>query len=251
MAITLILLAAGYGTRLYPLTKDKPKALLPLADGVILDAVLKTLPAVPDVRTRVLVTNHRFADQFRDWQKKRGDAVQIVDDGTDTAENRLGAIRDLDLARKDAGAGDDLLVLGTDNVFGWSLADFVAAAKKHHPHPSVALWEASSAEEATQFGVVRRDATARVIEFVEKSKQPPSREVALCVYYFPAPMLGKIQEFLASGENADAPGYFMQWLARRGNVYGIMMPGAWYDIGSLESYNAVLKEWPDVARSQP
>lgn len=243
MSVTAILLAAGYATRLYPLTKDTPKTLLPLTSGVILDAILTSLATVPEVRRRVLVTNHRFAEQFRAWQRATGAAVEIIDDGTDAAETRLGAVRDLELAQRRADAGDDLLVLGTDNLFRWPLAQFVSAAERFKPAPSIALAQAASRQAATQLGVVLRDATQRVTAFVEKSPQPPSLEAALCVYYFPAAMSGQIQRFLASGGNPDAPGYLLEWLVREGPVYGVMMPGVWYDIGTLEAYQAVLKEW--------
>ena len=243
MALSVILLAAGYATRLYPLTKDRPKTLLPLGRGVILDAVYEAVCGVPDVQRVILVTNHRFADQFLAWQRTCAAPVQVLDDGTDTAENRLGAIRDLALAHRLTDATDDLLVLGTDNLFGWPLADFVTRAQRYRPDPSVALWEAPSKEAVTQFGVAIRDGTSRITAFVEKSPQPPSTEVALCVYYFPSVMCGKIQQFLDQGGNADAPGYFIEWLVRTGVVYGVPMAGAWYDIGTLETYRAVVDEW--------
>ncbi len=243
MAVSVILLAAGYATRLYPLTKKTPKALLPLGDGVILDAVINTLNGAGDLRHRILVTNHRFAAQFRAWQRARRNDVEILDDGTSSAETRLGAIRDLALARSRVDPADDLLVVGTDNLFRWSLGQFIARAQAFQPAPTIALWEAPSTEAATQFGVVIRNTESRITDFVEKSPHPPSREVALCVYYFPAPMCGTIQEFLDSGGNADAPGYFVQWLVRQGIVYGVMMPGVWYDIGGLEAYQTVITEW--------
>lgn len=246
MAITAILLAAGYATRLYPLTKDRPKALLPLGSGTILDGVIRTLPEVPELRKTVLVTNRRFAEPFREWQRSRDAEVAVVDDGTASVETRLGAIRDLALARRSTDPGDDLLVVGTDNLFRWSLARFVQEARRHAPKPSLALWRAKSLDAVKEFGVVTRDPTMRVTAFVEKSSQPPSAEVALCVYFFPGPMCGDIQRFLDGGGNPDAPGYFLEWLVRRGEVYGIMMPGAWYDIGSLDSYQTVLKEWPQA-----
>ena len=243
MAITVVLLAAGYATRLYPLTKDQPKTLLPLAGHTILDEILQSLPSVPDIRKRVLVTNHRFAQQFREWQHTSHADIDILDDQTDTPETRLGAIRDVELARRLADPRDDLLVIGTDNLFRWSLADFVGHAQRYRPESSIALWEAPSKEVATQFGVVVRDQTLRITTFVEKSAHTPSREVALCVYYFPASMCALIRQFLEAGSNADAPGYFIEWLVRRGTVYGVMMPGAWYDIGTLEAYQAAVKEW--------
>lgn len=243
MSIAVILLAAGYATRLYPLTQDRPKALLPLGRGTILDAVIRSLDQVPAVRTRVLVTNHRFAEHFRAWQQARGLDLEVLDDGTETAEHRLGAIGDLELARRRLEGRDDLLVIGTDNLFRWPLAEFVAHAQRYRPEPTIALWEAPSVETATSFGVVRRDRASRITEFVEKSPQPPSREVALCVYYFPAAMCGKIRQFIEEGGTVDAPGYFIQWLVRHGIVYGVLMPGVWYDIGSFDAYQAVLREW--------
>ena len=243
MAVSAVLLAAGYATRLYPLTKDLPKALLPLGRGVILDEVVRSLDEVPDLRKRILVTNARFADQFQRWADAGPSGVEIVNDGTVSAETRLGAIQDLALARRAAGSGDDLLVVGTDNLFRWSLGEFVRAARRFAPQPSVALWTAPSRAMVTQFGVVVRDAASRITEFAEKSPQPPSSEVALCVYYFPAAMGGQIQRFLTAGGNADAPGYFIQWLARRGPAYGLPMPGAWYDIGTLDAYETVKREW--------
>ena len=243
MAVTVVLLAAGYATRLYPLTLDKPKPLLPLGRGVILDEVVKSLKQIPGLSRTLLVTNHRFADQFRRWQQASGLDIRVLDDGTGTPENRLGAIRDLELAKNEAAPGDDLLVVGTDNLFHWPLADFVSKARANNPSPSVALWQAPSSSAATQFGVVIRDAGGRIVRFVEKSQAPPSTEVSLCLYYFPSAMHGKIREFIESGENTDAPGYFIAWLSRKGAVYGIMMPGQWHDIGTKAEYETVVKHW--------
>lgn len=243
MAVTVVLLAAGYATRLYPLTQNAPKALLPLGSGVILDQVIRSLSGVPQLSKCLLVTNHCFADQFRQWQKSRRLDIRIIDDGTSTPETRLGAIRDLELVKNEAASGDDLLVLGTDNIFEWPLADFVSLAREHAPAASIALWQAPSAKAATQFGVVVREASGRILRFVEKSPEPPSAEVALCVYYFPAPICGKIREFIDSGENADAPGYFIAWLSRQSAVFGQMMPGKWHDIGTKAEYESVVKNW--------
>lgn len=244
--ITAILLAAGYGTRLYPLTKDTPKALLPVGEGVILDQIMRSLETVQGLVKRILVTNHTFVGQFRNWQRAQKAQVQILDDGTTSPEMRLGAIRDLELARTQGAAQGDLLVVGTDNLFRWPLGGFVARAATHRPAPSVALWQAPSPGAATQFGVVELDDTGRITRFVEKSPQPPSTAVALCVYYFPSPMVGAIPQYLDERRHTDAPGYFVEWLVSRGAVYGIRIPGAWYDIGTPETYQQVLNTWREI-----
>jgi glucose-1-phosphate thymidylyltransferase len=243
MAVTAILLAAGYATRLYPLTTDRPKALLPLGEGVILDEIMAELAG--DVTKRILVTNHRFAHLFRQWRADRRLDLEIIDDGTDSAESRLGAVRDLELARTQGGAVGDLLVIGTDNLFTWPLADFLMKARQRRPAPSVALWEAPSAADATQFGVVLMDADGRLTGFVEKSPAPPSRLVATCIYYFPEAMCGKIAEFVRAGQSTDAPGYLIKWLAERLPVYGVAMGSGWYDIGTIEAYEQVRAEWQE------
>ena len=243
MSVTAILLSAGYATRLYPITKDRPKALLPLGDGVILDEVLRSLDGITALKKRILVTNHRFAGQFRTWREAREISLEIVDDKTETNETRLGAIRDLELARVHGGAVGDLLVLGTDNLFSWSLAEFVQKAQRYRPEACVAVGTAHSLEAARQYGVVTCDTTSRITAFIEKSPTPPSLQVAHCVYYFPEAICGAFQQFLDSGGNPDAPGYLVEWLVRTRTVYGVPMLGSWYDIGTRESYESAVHEW--------
>ena len=241
--VSVILLAAGYGTRLYPLTKDLPKALLPLDGGVVLDAIVNALKTVPQGARTVLVTNHRFVGAFREWQANRRLDIQILDDGTSTPETRCGAIRDLQFGLEPIGPDEDLLVLGTDNLFTWSLGQFVAFGRDHWPSPSVAVRQLASKDEARRCGVVELDAAARIRTFVEKPHEPPSLLGALCVYYFPAPSRGRIQEFVDRGGNVDAPGYFLEWLVTEEATYGMVTQGDWYDIGSVESYQEASRRW--------
>jgi len=241
--VSVILLAAGYGTRLYPLTKDRPKALLSLGSEVIIDPMIKGVQAIPHVSRMVLVTNHCFAAPFEAWRQQRHLDLDIVDDGTSTPETRCGAIRDLLLSLERVEAHDDILVLGTDNLFRWSLADFVASAQAHAPAPSIGVWQTNSRDEATRFGVVVLGREGRITQFVEKPADPPSRYVASCIYYFPAPMRGRIQEFVRQGGNADAPGFFIEWLVRQEATYGVVMQGAWFDIGTLETYRQAVSQW--------
>ncbi len=246
--ISVIYLAAGYATRLYPLTKDCPKALLPLSRGMILDEIVAAVGRLPGAHRQILVTNHRFAGQFQQWQQAAKAPVEVLDDGTETVETRLGAIRDLELARIHSGAAGDLLVLGTDNLFDWPLADFVRQAQARGSSATIGLWEAPSLEAVKQFGVAVLDAEGRITRFVEKSPTPPSALVALCLYYFPGAMGGRIAQFIRDGGNPDAPGYFLEWLVKQEPVYGARMRGEWHDIGTLETYQAVATGWRLLAQ---
>jgi len=243
-----ILLAAGYGTRLYPLTKDCPKALLPLGKGVVLEIIVEALTGVPGVSRVALVTNHRFIGQFQAWQSRRPVKLELIDDGSTTPETRLGAIRDLRLGLEQVGLDDDVLVLGTDNLFTWSLADLVAFAQSKRPASTVALRQTSSLEEACRSAVVEVDAEGWLVHCVEKpdpahlSPRPPCW-VALCVYYFPTPCLGRVDEFVRLGGNVDAPGYFIEWLVKHDRVYGFLTQGGWCDIGSQETYQRAVHQF--------
>jgi glucose-1-phosphate thymidylyltransferase len=242
-----VLLAAGYGTRLYPLTNDTPKALLTL-DGrtTLMDAIADDLVHVPDLDRVVMVSNHRFAGQFQQWAARRGQSrarFEVIDDGTETNETRLGAIRDLLLGLDRLASSEDVLVMGTDNLFSWPVADFVRAAQGHRPSATVAVHEVATLDEASRMGVIRTDARGRIVELLEKPKQPPTRLVSLAVYYFPAAMHRRFREFLDGGGNPDAPGFFLEWLVKVEPVSTFVSRGQWLDIGSHESYEQAKAWW--------
>lgn len=240
----VVLLGAGYGTRLYPLTKDRPKALLRFGTGVILDAILKlVIPITGTTQRMLLVTNHKFLPQFQVWRRRQRAPVELVDDGTTTPQTRLGAIRDLRLALKRLAPTDDVLVLGTDNLFTWPLADFLRVAATKRPAATVAVHRIASLREASRYGVVTLNRQARITRCVEKPSAPFSRTVVLCVYYFPASLRGRLDEFVQGRDNVDAPGYFIEWLVKREPVYGYMTTGDWFDIGSYETYQQAISRW--------
>ena len=241
-SVGVVLLAGGYGTRLYPLTKDLPKALLPLHGGVILDWVWDAVRPVPGRSTAVLVTNHRFAPQFEAWRRRRRLAIDLVDDGTSTPETRLGAIRDLLLGWQHLDAKDDLLVLATDNLFTWSLREFVAFARAHRPSVTMVTHRVASLEEASRCAVVEMEGD-RIVRCTEKPQQPSSRTVGLSFYYIPASSRKSIEAFVRSGGAGDAPGHLMEWLVQREPVCGWLGQGAWFDIGSQAAYDQTVRQW--------
>jgi glucose-1-phosphate thymidylyltransferase len=223
--VTALLLAAGYATRLSPLTDDLPKQLLPVGGRPIVDWIVEKIRAagVDDIH---LVTNGRFAPQFREW----ADGVTIHDDGTTSHETRLGAIGDIRFAALD----DDLLVIAGDNLFDYDLGGFVEFWRARQPASAVAVHDVGDRELAKQYGIVDVDADDRIVAFVEKPADPPSTLAATATYLYPREHVRLVETYLAEGNNPDQPGNFVAWLHRREPVYAYRFDGGWYDIGDRD-----------------
>jgi glucose-1-phosphate thymidylyltransferase len=225
-----IILAAGYATRLRPLTDTVPKPLLPVGGRPILDWVVANIQAVPEIDETHLVTNSRFAADFERWASPHG--VIVHDDGTSTNDDRLGAIGDLQLSLERGGIDDDILVVAGDNLFDYSLTDYVAFWRRHGASSAVALYDCGDLELATHYGVVDVDEDDRITYFVEKPDDPPSTLAATATYIYARGQLPLIQQYLAEGHAPDQSGSLVAWLYRREPVYGYRFPGEWYDIGN-------------------
>lgn len=226
-----LLLAAGYGTRLRPLTDDRPKQLLPLGGRPMLEWVLDRIREVPDVDAIHLVTNSRFAPAFARWAAPHG--VVVHDDGTSSNEDRLGAVGDLQLMLGRAGlAGEELLVLG-DDIFEFSLAGYVAWWRgKQQPATAAPLYDLGDLELATHYGIATVDDEDRIVRVVEKPGDPASTLAATLTYLVPADHAQLVGRYLEEGQNPDNAGSFLAWLAQRERVYGYRFEGRWYDIGN-------------------
>jgi glucose-1-phosphate thymidylyltransferase len=225
-----LILAAGYATRLRPLTDDIPKMLLPLADRPMLDYLLDRLHEVDEIDAIHLVTNARFAEAFRDWAPE---GVAVHDDGTTSNEDRLGAIGDIAFAIERGGLeGEDLLIVAGDNLIGYSLADFVAFW--HDKDGSaIAVRQIADSELLKQYGVVELDENDRVVALEEKPAEPKSDLAATAAYVYRAEHLALLPGYLEEGNPPDAPGNYMVWLHTREPVYGYRVEGEWHDIGDL------------------
>ena len=227
-----VVLAAGYATRLRPLTDTWAKELLPVGGRPIVDWILDAIADVDSVDEVHLVTNHRKAAWFAEWASARG--VRVHDDGTTTNDDRLGAIGDLRFVVESAGLDDDLLVIAGDNVFEFSLADYVSFWRAHGVASAVAVRDVGSRELARQYGIVSVDSDSRLVDFVEKPADPPSTLAATATYIFHRSHVRLLDAYLSGGNSPDQPGRFVEWLCRREPVYGWQFEGAWYDIGDGE-----------------
>jgi glucose-1-phosphate thymidylyltransferase len=228
--VKAVLLAAGYGTRLSPLTDDRPKQLLPLAGRPMLDWVLDRIGEVEDVDAVHLVTNSRFAPLFERWAEPRG--VVVHDDGTSSNEDRLGAVGDLRLVIDRAGFDDELLVQG-DDLFDFSVPAYVAWWRSR-PRPASAspLYDLGDLELATHYGIATVDDEDRIVRVVEKPSDPASTLAATLTYLLAAEHAELVGRYLDEGQNPDNAGSFLAWLAAHERVLGYRFEGHWYDIGS-------------------
>lgn len=234
-----VILAAGYATRLYPLTLDKPKCLLPIGDTTILSVICEKIVRSGQFDGIIIVTNSKFLEQLEKWKKNFSCAipVQILDDGTTSNDNRLGAIGDFEFAIKKCGIKDDVLLLASDNLFEQGFTKFLEFSKKN-AEITIALFDIKKKEfAAKKYGVVEIDPTGKVTRIEEKPEEPKSSLIGMGVYYFPKKSLPDVSEYMQQKDKKDAPGYYVTWLLQRTQIYGFCFSGLWYDIGDLQSLN--------------
>ena len=235
----LIILAAGYATRLYPLTLNQPKPLLPVAGKAMVDHVLASLGAIDAIDEAFIVTNEKFAGHFEAWAGRRDSSgfappVRVVNDHSTGDDNKLGAIGDLHLVLKSQGIDDDVIVVAGDNLFSDKLGDYGRLCAEKNA-PVLGVYDVGSLEEATKYGVVEPDANGCIASFEEKPAAPKSTLIGIALYHYPRAVLPLIDQYLADGNNPDQPGRLIQWLYPRMPVYTWSVPGTWYDIGSKET----------------
>ena len=233
-----LFLAAGYATRLYPLTENFPKPLLEVAGRSILDRLIDDLDATGEVDGYAVVTNHKFAGHFTEWTAGYGGRVAVVDDGTSTNETRLGAVRDIRFALEELGWNEDCLVLAGDNLLSFSLASFLEYARKKGTS-CIMRYHEPSVRRLRKSGVVQIDRSGRVLSMEEKPARPKAHWCCPPFYFYKREDLARLDEALEAGCGVDAPGSLAAWIATVAPVHAMKMPGPRYDIGTLESYRAV------------
>jgi len=235
----VLILAAGYGTRLHAIAKDSPKPLLKIGDKPIVDHILDRLKVLEGLSEILLVTNDKFYANFVKWtdQKKTFPVpIKIVSDGTKSNEERLGSIGDIDFVLKKEKIQEELLIVGGDNLFDFNLKDYLHFARQHASSATIGLYDTGDLIGAKQFGVVEIDQAGLIKSFEEKPAQPKSTLVAMCFYYLPQKSLGLLSKYLLESKAADRAGDYIKWLSKNEKVYGFKFSGKWYDIGSIESY---------------
>lgn len=237
-----IVIAAGYATRLYPLTENFPKPLLTIGKSTILGRLIEDIDTIEDINEHIIVTNHKFANHFEKWASETTTRcpITIIDDGTTTNEGRLGAVRDLLLALSERAVNEDILVIAADNILDFSFTGFVEAFKEKgtsmimcHHEPEIYRLQRT--------GVITVDDNMRVLEMQEKPEVPASHWAVPPFYIYKHTDLPLIRSCMEHGCGFDAPGNLAHYLTTITTLHAYVMPGKRHDIGSLDSYNEAQK----------
>lgn len=244
MKLKAIIPAAGYGTRLYPLTKETPKALIEVAGKPVIEHVLERIEVLGEVDKVFIVTNELYYKKFLEWLKlyETGLDIKILNDHTKSNEERLGAIGDKFLAIKKGRINDDLLDISSDNLFDFGLeAAFGYFQEKNSP--VIGLYDVRLKNLARHYGLVAIDAENKVTAFQEKPEKPASTLASIGIYFYPKEQVSLFEKYIKLGHSKDAPGFFIEWLHRKTNVFGYIFKGKWFDIGSFEQLDKAREEF--------
>lgn len=238
-----IILAAGYATHLYPLTKNFPKPLLEVAGKPVLDWLVEDI--APLVDEFVVVSNHKFVEFLDKWAAEKDLKITVLDDGTESNETRLGAVKDIEFAVEQDGVDGDCLVMAGDNLLDFSLREFVEFAQKKGTS-CVMCYREDRLEVLRKSAVITEHRDGLITSMEGKSDKPKGNMCVPAFYYYKEADIKRIPEALAEGCGYDAPGSFAAWLSRRVPMYAFRMPGMRHDIGNLESYEAAKRTYKGI-----
>jgi glucose-1-phosphate thymidylyltransferase len=235
----LIVLAAGYATRLYPLTLNQPKPLLPVAGKPMLEHVIDNIATIRAIEHAYVVTNQKFVSHFENWAKgyshpELNFTFTIVNDHSTDDSNKLGAIGDMHLVLTKYDINDDVIVIGGDNLFSHDLGGFGDYVKEKNA-PVTGVYDVGDLEQIKKYNSIETDENNRITYFEEKPQVPKSTLTGIALYYYPRSVLPLIHQYIAEGNNPDQPGRLVQWLYPRVPFYVWKVPGLWYDVGSIET----------------
>lgn len=242
-----LILAAGYATRLYPLTENFPKPLLMVGEKTILDWLIDDIDNANAVDEYIVISNHKYVNYFEDWAEEKSLKITVVDDGTDSNETRLGAVKDIQFAIDKLNLDDDMLVIAGDNVLDFSLTRFIGYAKEKQTSCIMRYYEPDD-KKLLKCGIVTIDDNDKILSMTEKSLTPATHWCCPPFYYYTKDDAKLVQKGIDSGCGTDAPGSYIAWLCTRMPVYAMEMPGKRYDIGNLESYEKVKAEYVGITR---
>lgn len=235
-----IVLAAGYATRLYPLTENFPKPLLKVENKTILDWLLDDIDSMEQINEFVIISNHKFVEYFEDWSKNQrySTKVTVIDDGSISNDTRLGAVKDIQFALESLNIDEDCLVIAGDNLLDFPLSSFVQFALEKD-RSCVMCHEEHDLKKQQKTAIIVKNENDLIVSYEEKPKQPKGNLAVPPFYFYKRKDLHRIAEAIEQGCGTDAPGSFAAWLSFKTKMYAFLMPGKRYDIGDLSSYEYV------------
>lgn len=240
-----LILAAGYATRLYPLTANFPKPLLMVKGKTILDWLIDDIDTLGEVDEYIVISNHKFAEHFYAWAKTKTQKVTVLDDGTVSNETRLGAVKDVQFAIDTLSLDSDMLVIAGDNLLNFSLTTFIRYAKMMGASCIMRYFEPSR-DRLLKCGVVTCDENDKILRMTEKSPTPETNWCTPPFYYYTREDAKLVKKGIEEGCGTDAPGSYIAWLCQKTDVYAMEMPGKRYDIGNLENYKRICEEYGGI-----
>ena len=238
-----LILAGGFAKRMWPLTLETPKALLPIKGKPLLEYILKKIEPLEGIDKIFISINKKFEKHFADFLQhyRSSKLITLIVEEAMSEEEKLGAVRGIDFFLDREKIMEPLLVINGDNIFDSGLFGLLLLYKRRKASV-VGLYDVKDRERAKKYGVVEIDGEGRLTAFEEKPVSPRSTLASTGIYIFTLPSLEKITAYLASN-GGDRMGDFITWLAQREKVYGFVLEGKWFDIGSLEEYEQTEKEW--------
>jgi glucose-1-phosphate thymidylyltransferase len=245
----LIILAAGYATRLYPLTINQPKPLLKVSERPMIEHVIDHLKDVPELTGVIIISNEKFHGHFEKWASDyqisgQNIPITVVNDKSTDENNRLGAIGDMVFAMNDQSVDEDVIVVAGDNLFSQSIKAFGEFCLEKKA-PVLGVYDVGRLEDTKKYSEVHTDMNGHITSFEEKPEYPTTTVIGIALYYYPKDLIPTIKQYVEDGHNADQPGRLLQWLYPRIPVFTWSLPGLWYDIGSketLEEANRIFSE---------
>ncbi len=240
-----LILAAGYATRLYPLTKNTPKALLSIADKPMIEYIIEKIDRADDIKDIIIVTNNTFYKQFESWLKfaKHKKPIRIINDGTTSNEDRLGALKDIDYVVKQEMIKDNLIIIAGDNLFEFSLRSFIKFFNTKKTSVVAVFDMKDKSKLIKKFGVVELDNNNKIIDFEEKPTGPKSSLAATACYIFTPSDIEELDKFLKIHKKADNPGEFLSYITKKKFIYGYAFDEGWFDIGSFDQLEEAYKRY--------
>ncbi|MCX7871897.1 MAG: nucleotidyltransferase family protein [Verrucomicrobiae bacterium] len=230
-----LILAAGYATRLYPITLTKSKCLLEVGGKPMIDYVIEKLLPLKEISKIYIVVNQKFYADFENWLNTIknipcGKAIELVNDGSTDDSNKLGAIGDIQYVIDHKNISDGMIIVAGDNLLTEPINELVRQAQTKNT-PILGIYELGSLKDVHKYSSVVVDADGKLLEFTEKPTNPSSSRIGIALYYYPTHILPMFKQYLDEKQNKDQPGRFIQWLYKKTPVYTYEIHGKWFDIG--------------------